>query len=496
MTAAGVRITLVCLAACVLMVGADQGPALMSGRALDWTKVMLLPVILIVTVIVAVRWSAAALLAEIITCSRGEAPPLLLAPPPRTDATMTGVVDVEAEVVSLAPMPLRSSAQPSVLQVPSVRTEGEPIPAQPIRLESLGTETVALETAVTVTAESETDENKMVERETAKTEIDMPGPAVASDVIPEAATASRQPGSVPDAAVPAAAATVVDWPSLRDALIDSRGLCVRLQEQAKQQQMATGNHAKALVTVIGDGEAVLWQAEEALSRLRDDDSSISGIAEQVGSVRDICARLRTNMGHGTETVARLDAIVESCGNHLNAIFRGAQEIEAIARKTNRLALNATIEAAGAGAAGRGFAVVAEEVKTQARRTKEAVDAISGQLGTVTAQLATMKQDSQRLNGCLAAAHAAGAEAETAAQEAVALVENTNGTSERMAEALTEHARKFGEIVDRVRTARQEIETALAGSSEAVRLSGQCLSILDRARTELPKETGERWSDAV
>ena len=68
----------------------------------------------------------------------------------------------------------------------------------------------------------------------------------------------------------------------------------------------------------------------------------------------------------------------------------ADQIEAIAERTNMLALNATIEAARAGDAGRGFAVVAGEVKALSRQTSGVTEDIYKRLHALTSETALIR----------------------------------------------------------------------------------------------------------
>jgi methyl-accepting chemotaxis protein len=94
-------------------------------------------------------------------------------------------------------------------------------------------------------------------------------------------------------------------------------------------------------------------AGEAMSRARETDATVQGLAESAKRIGD---------------VVRL--------------------INDIAGQTNLLALNATIEAARAGEAGKGFAVVASEVKNLANQTAKATEEIG-------AQIAAIQGDTQR-----------------------------------------------------------------------------------------------------
>lgn len=81
-----------------------------------------------------------------------------------------------------------------------------------------------------------------------------------------------------------------------------------------------------------------------------------------------------------EQAQQLDQLVAEIGTI-------ASSIDAIAEKTNLLALNAAIEAARAGEAGRGFAVVADEVRSLAGDTQRSTERIQQALTQIQQQVA-------------------------------------------------------------------------------------------------------------
>lgn len=446
MTAASVRIGLVCLAACVLMVGADQGPALWSGRPVDWIKVLILPVILVTTVIVAVRWSQAALFA--LPDGAAEPAPILLLPPPPAALeaeTPKALGVVAGGVASRQPV----AASPAV-QAP----ESAPVERSPVHAE------VVAEPAVAV--------------------VPAPRPVEATPPLPVATPRTSEPA---EATLPPSRS--LDWATLRDALTDGRALCSRILETSRTVEGRVGAVRTGLATVITEADSALEDIEQTIVRAREGRATLDSLEQQVAALRGVMERVAGDLDRGAETTGRLDTTLQSFGERFGAINRVAREIEAIARQTNLLALNATIEAAGAGEAGRGFAVVAEEVKTLARRTKQAVDGISALLGRLTQELTGVRGETESLTGWLASAQLGARDAETSADAALALSGEAAAATSRTVEDMTAQTRRVANALEQTRTVQTSTEPALSGAAEAARLGGQCLAILDRARSVLP-----------
>jgi len=81
----------------------------------------------------------------------------------------------------------------------------------------------------------------------------------------------------------------------------------------------------------------------------------------------------------TEIVGGASSTIQTLVATSKKIGEMSDLISKIADQTNLLALNATIESAKAGASGRGFAIVALEVKSLAKQTQGAAEAITANI---------------------------------------------------------------------------------------------------------------------
>ena len=85
--------------------------------------------------------------------------------------------------------------------------------------------------------------------------------------------------------------------------------------------------------------------------------------------------MESSMKSAVEHIEQLNQRADAIGNIVSLI-------NGISEQTNLLALNAAIEAARAGDQGRGFAVVADEVRSLSKKTGDATQEISAEVGRI------------------------------------------------------------------------------------------------------------------
>ena len=165
--------------------------------------------------------------------------------------------------------------------------------------------------------------------------------------------------------------------TLADRLETSIGAMATLLDDASKALQQSAGTLGTLAADAGDQVLVVAQgAQQALNATRQVAGSMGDLTRSIGAISGSADQQGAVMHGAQDNAQASDAAIRLLADGTNGIDRLADEIAAIAGRTNLLALNATIEAARAGDAGRGFAVVAGEVKALAGQAKQA----SGQIG--------------------------------------------------------------------------------------------------------------------
>lgn len=135
----------------------------------------------------------------------------------------------------------------------------------------------------------------------------------------------------------------------------------------------------------------------------------------------------------------------------------------IAGTVNLLSLNATIEAARAGDAGRGFAVVAREIRKLSDNTKEATNAIAGQMQTLRAGIEQVANDYGEVEEAIASMASGAAEIDQA-------IASEADTTRLIANSVAEASQASTTIEQAVTTIVNSVRNASASARELDRMA--------------------------
>jgi len=247
---------------------------------------------------------------------------------------------------------------------------------------------------------------------------------------------------------------------------------------AQQVSEAAGNIAGASQA----SAAGAVEEEHSVAETRAALGELSALAERsaasLGRAGDLSAQARATAGQGAAAMDELRGAMGRIRTSADGTSAIIKDINEVAFQTNLLALNAAVEAARAGEAGRGFAVVAEEVRSLARRSKEAAARTEKLIRQSVEEVASGERVAGR-----------------ASAELDQIVEAVTQASGVMGEA-SRGAREQGEAVARIRAAMERLEAAARGSASgaessaaaAEELSGQAAELAALVETfRLPEE---------
>jgi methyl-accepting chemotaxis protein len=240
----------------------------------------------------------------------------------------------------------------------------------------------------------------------------------------------------------------------------------QVDASARQVSQAAGDIAGASQASAAGAVEEEQSVAEAGAAL----GSLSALAERsaasLGRAGDLTAQARATAGQGAAAMDELRGAMGRIRTSAEGTSAIIKDINEVAFQTNLLALNAAVEAARAGEAGRGFAVVAEEVRSLARRSKEAAARTEQLIRQSVEEVASGERVAGR-----------------ASAELGQIVEAVTQASGVMGEA-SRAGREQGEAVARIRAAMERLEAAARGSASGAESSAAAADELSGQAAEL------------
>lgn len=253
----------------------------------------------------------------------------------------------------------------------------------------------------------------------------------------------------------------------------------QLQQVAEQATEDSARIAASIEQVAAGAEDQTQSMAENARAMEEIAVGIQQIAEHAADAAELAGQSRQHAEGGGDQVRRtvqqmdsIDRSVQASGSLVRLLNEKSQEIaqmvgiiQGISRQTNLLALNASIEAARAGEEGRGFAVVASEV----RKLAEQSEASSGRIAEVMTEIDTDIKESL-----------------AAMDEVIREVETGLSLTRETDRSFVGIAASSGQIADRIEQLAATVEQMSAGIQQ-VTASVQVIADIARAAGDASQE---------
>ena len=238
-----------------------------------------------------------------------------------------------------------------------------------------------------------------------------------------------------------------------------------MQRDQTLQVVAAINEMGATISEIATNAAT---AAETANEATDNTQQGQSVVTQA---KDAISRLAADIENTGQVVEQLASTTQDIGSILDVI-------RDISEQTNLLALNAAIEAARAGEQGRGFAVVADEVRNLASRTADSTEEIQRMINQ-------LQNDAHNAVSAMEAGKAVTFEGVSASDEAVQVLLNISERIHDISDRNTQVATATEEQSTVVHTINMNIEE-INGINEATTSTAEELA---QASLELRELSG-------
>lgn len=268
-----------------------------------------------------------------------------------------------------------------------------------------------------------------------------------------------------------------DKPSSPDRANELEELITTIRNNAQKVNAASKARVTFLDELIASTEGVKTRLCGTNETVVEACSSLGEVMQQLSSIKTMAdqsahdAKEEAAITRGSKD--RLDAFA----TEFNQINKLADSITAIARQTRLLALNATIEAARASEHGRGFTVVANEVKRLSSRTEGSSSEINEALVPLSNHVQGLESGIDDLMTLINSASESRMELVIIVETITDVVDTATRSVACAKEETQTVADQCDEVIEKLRTIRQDAEAAIKGSATNIGLSERALTLL-------------------